>query len=111
MKLITKTRINFLVLTCLFALIANSKLIASEAEDKNFDSVYFHTAVTIAANDVTKALSIADSLFVHSNSSLNKVKSLMLASSLFQQKGDLSSSIRNAEKAYLLAEKNSFYEW
>ena len=112
MKVILKFRINFLGLICLFFLFSSSNSIASPpVEDRGFDSVFYHTAVNVAANDVNKALLIADSLFVNSKSNLNKVKSLMLSSSLYQQKGDLANSIQTAEKAYLTAEKNKIYEW
>ncbi|HLW40661.1 MAG TPA: hypothetical protein VKX31_09725, partial [Brumimicrobium sp.] len=35
----------------------------------------------------------------------------MLSSSLFQQKGDLASAIRIAEKAYSLAHRSEIYDW
>lgn len=95
----------------LFFIFSTSFLSASTQEEIHFDSIYFHTAVTVAANDIDKALDIADSLFLNSGLVRNQVKALMLSSSLFQQKGNLANSITLAKKAYLLAENNKIYDW
>lgn len=80
-------------------------------DDKKFDSIYFTTAVTIAAKDINKAIHIADSLYRNSKPELNKLKALMLSSSLFQQKGDIKKSVQFAVKADEIAVKNDFYDW
>ncbi len=80
-------------------------------DDKKFDSIYFTTAVTIAAKDINKAIHIADSLYRNSKPELNKLKALMLSSSLFQQKGDIKKSVQFAVKADQIAVKNDFYDW
>lgn len=102
---------NSIGIFALIIILSTSFLNASTQEEIHFDSIYFHTAVTVAANDVDKALAIADSLYLNSDLVRNKVRSLMLSSSLFQQKGNLANSIILAKKAYLLAEKNKIYEW
>lgn len=95
----------------LFFIFSITVLRASTQEELHFDSIYFHTAVTVAANDIDRALDIADSLFLNSGSVRNQVKALMLSSSLFQQKGNLAIAISTAQKAYSLAKKNKFYDW
>lgn len=95
----------------IFFIFCSPSLHASIDKNKEFDSIYFHTAVTVATKDIEVALHIADSLFLNSEGTLNKVKSLMLSSSLFQQKGDLASAIRIAEKAYSLAHRSKIYDW
>lgn len=93
---------------CVFFILFSNKYLA---QTEKFDSIYFETAVNIAAKDVNKAIKIADSLFHHSTLELHKVKSLMLSSSLFQQKGDIKKSVQYAEKADKLAVKHKLYDW
>lgn len=79
--------------------------------DKVFDSIYFETAVTIAALDLNRAIDISDSLYNHSVSERHKLKALMLSSTLFQQKGEIKKSIQYAEMADQIAVRNKFYDW
>lgn len=76
-----------------------------------FDSIYFETAVHIAAKDLNRAISIADSLYTHSESELHQLKALMLSSTLFQQKGEMKKSIQYATMADKIAVKHKFYDW
>ena len=70
MKVMLKFRINFLGLIFLFLLFGSKSMASTPLEDRGFDSVFYHTAVNIAANDVNKAILIADSLFINSKSNL-----------------------------------------
>ncbi len=78
---------------------------------QKFDSIYFATAVTIAAKDINKAVRIADSLYKYSPLEIHRLKALMLSSSLFQQKGDIKKSVQYAVKADSIAVKNKIYDW
>lgn len=78
---------------------------------QKFDSIYFATAVTVAAKDINKAIQIADSLYRHSPLEIHQLKALMLSSSLFQQKGDIKKSVQYAVKADSIAVKNKIYDW
>lgn len=83
----------------------------NRADEKKFDSIYFATAVNVAATDINKAIKIADSLYLHSKPEIYRLKALMLSSSLFQQKGDIKKSVQFAVKADKIAVKNDFYDW
>ena len=71
--------LNFLFV---FAIYAQNK----EDNNKKFDSIYFLTATNLAGKDIQRAFEVSDSLFRTSTSELQRVKSLMLFSSLHQQK-------------------------
>src|SRR5690554_5470274 len=96
--------LNFLFV---FAISAQNK----EDNNKKFDSIYFHTATNLAGNNIEKAFEVSDSLFRASTSELHKVKSLMLSSSLYQQKGEPEQAIIKASEAEKIAEKNKLYVW
>ena len=92
-------------------LFGNANAQPRKEDHKKFDSIYFTTAVTIAAKDINRAIEIADSLYRHSKPELYRLKALMLSSSLFQQKGDIKKSVQFAVKADKIAVKNDFYDW
>lgn len=79
--------------------------------NKKFDSIYFNTAVVVSGSDVNRALQIADSLYSHSATDIHKVKSLMLSSTLFSQKGEIHKSMQYALLANNLAEKRKMADW
>lgn len=83
----------------------------SFSQKDNFDSIYFETAINISANNINKAIEIADSLYQNSTSEIHQIKALMLSSSLFQQKGEIKQSIQYAEKADKLSVKHQLYDW
>lgn len=76
-----------------------------------FDSVYFETAVNIAGRDINRAIEISDSLYRHSSEDIHKVKSLMLMSTLFQQKGEVKKSIHYAMEADKIAVRGNLKDW
>lgn len=119
--MITQTRFRFFRInkTPLFvgismlACILFSNAVAQKNTDneKKFDSIYFTTAVNVAAKDINKAIQIADSLYRNSKPEIHRLKALMLSSSLFQQKGDIKKSVQFAVKADKIAVKYDFYDW
>jgi len=78
---------------------------------ENFEKIYVKTYLETSQNNFSKAIAIADSLYIHSSDPLLKTRSLMLSASLYQQKGEY----KNAVKYALSAEKevNSIdnYSW
>lgn len=96
--------LNFLFV---FAIYAQNK----EDNNKKFDSIYFLTATNLAGKDIQRAFEVSDSLFRTSTSELQRVKSLMLFSSLHQQKGEPEQAIIKASEAEKIAEKYKLYEW
>lgn len=104
-----KMRLFAVIFICILFSTANAQ--HNRDDDKKFDSIYFATAVNVAAKDIHKAIHIADSLYRNSKPELNKLKALMLSSSLFQQKGDIKKSVQFAVKADKIAVKNDFYDW
>lgn len=97
------------MLICIFFSNANAQ--ENTDAEKKFDSIYFKTAVNVAAEDINKAIQIADSLYRNSKPEIHRLKALMLSSSLFQQKGDIKKSVQYAVKADKIAVKNDFYDW
>lgn len=101
--------ITLIVICCIPA---NSASAQKNPEDHTkFDSIYFATAVNVAAKDINKAIKIADSLYTHSKPEIYRLKALMLSSSLFQQKGEIKKSVQYAVKADSIAVKQQFYDW
>src|SRR5690606_34479553 len=82
-----------------------------EEQNKRFDSIYFHTAVNVIGTDSKRAFEISDSLYRFSANELQRVKSLMLTSTLYQQTGDNKQAINYALQAGEIAARNKLYEW
>lgn len=78
---------------------------------RKFDSIYFDAATNIAGRDIQRALQIADSLYRHSLSDLHKIKSLMLSSTLYQQKGENEQTLEFALLAEKIADNANIYDW
>ncbi|MNX90632.1 DNA-binding transcriptional regulator ChbR [compost metagenome] len=106
-----KTSLFFtlILISCLYT--GNATAQEVPEDHAKFDSIYFTTAVNVAAKDINKAIKIADSLYQHSKPELYRLKALMLSSSLFQQKGDIKKSVQYAVKADSIAVKKQFYDW
>lgn len=100
--------ITTLLFICLSVYSVNSQ---NKNVHHKFDSIYFATAVTISAQDINKAIKIADSLYQNSTLEIHQLKALMLSSTLFQQKGDIKKSVQYAVKADSIAVKHEFYDW
>ncbi len=85
--------------------------IANAQNPKDFNEIYTKTYVETAQKDFDKALQIADSLFVISETALFKTKSLMLSASLYQQSGDLNTAIDFALKSEKIITQTQDYVW
>ncbi len=83
----------------------------TDQTDTRFDSIYFNVVTNIVGQDIDRAFRIADSLYQTSDSELHKVKSLMLLSSLYQNKGELKEALIQAERAQKIASKEKIYDW
>jgi len=84
---------------------------STEDTSEEFDSIYFHIATNLAGNNIDRAFQVSDSLYRTSVSDLHKVKSLMLLSSLHQQKGESEQAIIQADRAEQIASKTKLYDW
>lgn len=82
-----------------------------EPPNKAFDSVYFHVATNLSGQDINRAFTVADSLHQSSSSALQRVKTLMLISTLYMQTGNSEQAIIEALKAEIIANNNKLYEW
>lgn len=70
------------------------------AQDLNsFNSIYNKTYLQTSQSDMKKALTVADSLYMISETPVLKVRSLMLSATLYHQSGDLKNAIKFAKKA------------
>lgn len=101
--------IQTLLFSCLSICSVNAQKDADQ--QRKFDSIYFATAVNVAAEDINKAIRIADSLYRNSKPEIHRLKALMLSSSLFQQKGDIKKSVQFAVRADSIAVEEQFYDW
>ncbi len=101
----------FIGISMLICILSGQAMAQKNTDEKKFDSIYFTTAVNIAAKDINKAIHIADSLYRNSKQEIHRLKALMLSSSLFQQKGDIKKSVQFAVKADKIAVKYDYYDW
>lgn len=83
----------------------------AQKSTSSFDSIYVHAATTLAALDMQKAIQVADSLYSHSNNSVQKMKSLMLLATLKGRTGDKVKALAHAIQAEEIAHKDKNYEW
>lgn len=83
----------------------------AQKEDSSFDSIYVHAATTMAALDNQKAIHVADSLYRHSENSVQKMKSLMLIATLKGYAGDKVEALSHAIQAEEIARKDKSYDW
>lgn len=99
----------FLLAQLLFVSVAKADELTES--QKSFDSIYAATASQISTEDIQKAHRIADSLLLHSTDDTQKIRSLMLISSLHFREGNVDLSVFNAESAFEIAVKTSNYTW
>lgn len=76
-----------------------------------FDSLFYHIAVNVIADNPQKALVMADSLYLNSNSGMQKLKSLMLSASVLEKSGERAKAIDKALLSLSIAEKTKDYVW
>lgn len=78
--------------------------------DRRFDSIYYDAA-NISITDIDKGLKIADSLYTHSTTDVQKLRSLMLSAMFYQTKGSSDKTVELALKAEEIAIKTKDYNW
>lgn len=101
--------LNFIVLFVV-SFHFTGKAYAQEKESA-FDSIYVNTATILSAQDINRAIYVADSLLDNSQSSLQKMKSLMLIATLTGRKGDNVKALLHAIQAEKIARKDKNSEW
>ena len=104
---------NFVVVVFIFLFIIEDSVAQENKSDQQieFDSIYFAAATTIAGTDVNRAIQLADTLYINAQTEVQKIRALMLTSTLYQQKGIMEEAIIVAFHAVEIAEKNNNFEW
>lgn len=101
-----------LILFCFFFTLLSSTLIGQTKNDsKAFDSVYYHIAVNISSSNPVKALHLSDSLYLYSDTAIQKLRSLMLTADILEKQGRREQAIKNALDAMIIAEDTADYQW
>lgn len=95
----------YLLFFCIWGILVKAQ------DPVRFDSIYTHTYLEIAQKDFNKALNIADSLYLASETPYFQTKSLMLTATLYQQSGDLNQSIAKALEAEKRIINTTNYVW
>ncbi len=81
-------------------------------QDTNlFNTIYNKTYLETSQKDFLKAVSIADSLYTHSDEPLLKVKSLMLSATLYAQKGEFEKSLSFGVRSQNIIESTNNIIW
>lgn len=76
-----------------------------------FDSIFEASIKGSSGKNAEQILSVADSLYLVSNTEIQKIKSLMLSANVHSRLLNTTQSIQFAEKANTIAEKNNDYKW
>lgn len=80
-------------------------------QGKRFDSIFYATAVVVSGQDIHRAIEIADSLYEHSASELQKLKSLMLSADLLEKQNKREEAIAYVLRAETIAKTLNNYQW
>jgi len=83
----------------------------NQTSQSRFDSIFFDAATNIAATDIDRALRVADSLYLHSDSDAHKIRSLMLSAMFYQTMGTSDKTIEYALMAEEIAIESKDYNW
>ncbi len=104
---------SWLFLTILFTGFGNVALLSAQSSTHKtpFDSVYYHIATTLAAQNGEQAIEQATLLLNQSADSLQKVRSLMLLATLNKRTGKHTEALLFAVNAAHLAGKINNTEW
>ncbi len=98
------------LIICCF-LISCPSFIFGQKKENEFDRRYVETNVSLVATNVVEAQRVADSLLAVASNDEQKIKSHMLLAKIYENKGDMSRSIKHAMKANSLAELTLNYSW
>lgn len=96
---------------CFFLLFCQYYTFGQETKGDEFDKRYIEVNVSLLATNVVEAERVADSLLAVASSDEQKIKSYMLLAKIYENKGDMSKSIKSAIKANSLAEMTLNYSW
>ncbi|WP_458628688.1 helix-turn-helix domain-containing protein [Winogradskyella sp. PC D3.3] len=86
-------------------------LFSQTRQHKKFDSIYYDVAVNISSANPTKALHVADSLYVYSINDKQKVKTLMLIADILEKQEKRGEAIIKALKALDIVLNEEDYIW
>ncbi|MGE8291709.1 MAG: helix-turn-helix domain-containing protein [Sphingobacterium sp.] len=100
-----------IVIICVFLLSYQSFIFGQEAKRDEFDKRYIEVNVSLVATNVAEAERVADSLLSVASNDEQKIKSNMLLAKIYENKGDMSRSIKSAMKANSLAEMTLNHSW
>ncbi|UMB59996.1 helix-turn-helix domain-containing protein [Lutibacter sp. A80] len=81
----------------------------TDIQSKKFDSIFYRIAVNISSSDPVKALYLADSLFLYSESNHNKIKSLMLTADILAKQEKRGEAIVKSLEVINIAEDEKDY--
>src|SRR5690606_26636235 len=99
---------------CLFLLSFSFNFLTAQTDleqGKRFDSIFYATAVVVSGQDIHRAIEIADSLYEHSASELQKLKSLMLSADLLEKQNKREEAIAYVLRAETIAKTLNNYQW
>ncbi|MEO8933364.1 MAG: hypothetical protein ABI295_03580, partial [Xanthomarina sp.] len=74
-----------------------------EKVSKEFDSIFYHIAVNVSSANPSKAMHLADSLYIHSKTEKEKVRTLMLLADILEKQEKRGEAIIQAQKALKIA--------
>lgn len=76
-----------------------------------FDSIYYEIALNITSSDPSKAMHLADSLYIYAIDDHQKTRALMLSANILDKQEDRKAGIEYAMKALELAKKSKDYSF
>lgn len=82
-----------------------------EKQAKEFDSIFYHIAVNVSSTDSSKAMHLADSLFLHSKNEKQKIRSLMLTADILEKQEKRGEAIIYALRSLEVAKKAKDYSF
>ncbi|ANF49845.1 hypothetical protein A0O34_04515 [Chryseobacterium glaciei] len=82
----------------------------AQKTDDPYENLYMTTLTEVAANDMPRALKIADSMTVAATTPQHEGRSIMLTASLYMQQSKYNESIKFAEKAKDILDTTDNYE-
>lgn len=82
-----------------------------EQQSKSFDSIFYDIAVNVSSSNPSKAMHLADSLFLHSVNSGQKIKSLMLVADILEKQEKRGEAILYALQSLEIAKEVDDYSF
>src|SRR5690606_6915623 len=82
-----------------------------EKQAREFDSIFYDIAVNVTSSNPSKAMHLADSLFLHSRNEKQKIKSLMLIADILEKQEKRGEAIIYALKSLEVAKSEDDYSF